>query len=376
MRILVLQDYLRSGGTEHQTIALSRFFRSQGHDVLLMTFRPGGRLAPLANTEQLNHQALQPFDTGVDVFAPGLVARARRGRPDVVLCMGRVANGYAHWLQRRLPDAAVVGTVRTGKRLPRLNRWALQGLRCVVVNTKWWRDHLIDLGFSPQVLHVIPNGVVTRPSLRASAPARSRVELRAELGASEDCVVFVNVAGFRRDKRQPFLIDVCARLGEGLDWQLWLVGDGRAWSRCRRLAGRSRFAARIKLVGYQADPNRYYAAADVAVSASLEDSLPNFLIEAQAMGLPVIASNYRGVREALLPGDTGVLVAPDDPSGFVAAIGDLAASSSRRSIMGEAARRFSTQQFAFEDRAAEFLACISVAPRSGRSGRSARSGQP
>ena len=69
MKIIVLQDYLRSGGTERHSILLARELSGLGHAATLLTFRPGGTLSATAGAA---HAALQPFDTGIDWLAPGL----------------------------------------------------------------------------------------------------------------------------------------------------------------------------------------------------------------------------------------------------------------------------------------------------------------
>ena len=116
MKILVIQDYLRSGGTERQSILLARAFAKAGHATTLLTFRPGGVLA--AGLSGVNHQSLLSFDSGLDWFAPGLLRTVASAAPDIVLCMGRMANCYAGFIQQRCPRLAVVGTMRTGKSLP------------------------------------------------------------------------------------------------------------------------------------------------------------------------------------------------------------------------------------------------------------------
>ena len=141
MKILVVQDYLRSGGTERQSVLLANAFAAAGHATTLLTFRPGG---PLGNTvaPAVARRSLQPFDLGLDWFAPGLHAGVREVSPDIVLCMGRMANCYLHRIfplrplapklreQFKLPlDNALVATMRTGKPLPRWFRRSLQVAR-------------------------------------------------------------------------------------------------------------------------------------------------------------------------------------------------------------------------------------------------------
>jgi hypothetical protein len=95
MRILVVQDQLRVGGTEKQSLFLARNFQEAGHEVVLLTFRPRGHLATAANLAGLQVEVLQGFDSGISLWAPGLMRRIRQVDPDVILCMGRTANCYA-----------------------------------------------------------------------------------------------------------------------------------------------------------------------------------------------------------------------------------------------------------------------------------------
>src|SRR5690606_9386556 len=129
-----VQDHLRSGGTERQSVLLSAGFQAAGHETTLVTFRPGGPLVPTI-APQVRHITLQPFDTGIDAWAPGLTRTARLLSPDIVLCMGRMANCRGSRLQRALPATAVIGTLRTGRSLPWLFRRSLRCVRHVVANS-------------------------------------------------------------------------------------------------------------------------------------------------------------------------------------------------------------------------------------------------
>lgn len=105
MKILVVQDHLRSGGTERQTVLLAHGFATAGHETHLVTFRPGGALWPDAATlpAGLHLRSLQQRDTRLDWWAPGLVRHARQLAPEVVLLMGRMANCYGSALQKPSP---------------------------------------------------------------------------------------------------------------------------------------------------------------------------------------------------------------------------------------------------------------------------------
>jgi glycosyltransferase involved in cell wall biosynthesis len=342
MKILVVQDYLRSGGTERQSILLTRAFAREGHHARLLTFRPGGVLA--AHASDLPWFSLQPFDTGLDWFAPDLKRAARRFDPDVILCMGRMANCRALALQRAARRAVVLCTLRTGKPLPWLFRRALRRVPHVVANSDDARQTLQRHHAVPaERITVIHNSLVfagTRP------PEADVAALRAAHGASPATHVLVSVAMFRPEKRQRDLIATLAGLPSDLDWQLWLAGEGPTLTACRRFVSSRGLGERVKFLGWQANPAPLYAAADLAVHASASEALSNFLIEAQFNGIPAVAYDAQGIAECFLPGDTGEVIARGDAAAFRAAVlRFLEANADERAVRAGRARDFARDRF-------------------------------
>ena len=345
MKILILQDQLRVGGTERQSLFLRRAFAAEGHSCRLVVFRPGGHLWEEAQAEGAPISVLQSFQSGLSFWAPGLTKAVRASEPDVILCMGRSANSYAGYLQKRFPTCVVVGTVRTGKALFPLHLWSLKVVKGVLVNANWWKRRFLEAGFPEDRIHVVHNALLTwRPEEERVA---WRARLRGEEGLGPDTCVFVNVATFRPGKRHLELLRIVKQLEakEPADWRLWLVGDGKERGRCRDWVNAHGLAGRVRFFHYQKDPFPYYAGADVAVSVSREDSLPNFLIEAQSVGLPVIAYACRGVEETCLPGETGLILPSGEAEGFVAALQALAGDPERRAAMGREAPAFTAARF-------------------------------
>ncbi len=341
MKIVVLQDYLRGGGTERQSVQLAAAFAREGHPATLVTFRPGGPLADLARQLSVPHHCIQPFDTHLDAFAPGLLHTLRAEQPDVVLCMGRVANLKALRIQRALPGALVVGTVRTGRTLP----WRLPGilrqLRVVIVNSATIAAAVVAGGVAPDHVFTIRNGV-TRPWPPADL-AQRRLRARAASGAGEGTTVLLCVAGFRPGKGQDHLLRALAPVPG--DWQLWLAGDGPREARCRALARTLGLEDRVRFLGFQSDTTDLYAGADVAVMASEAESLPNFLLEAQLAGLPVVAYAVGGVPECFEPGLTGWGVPFGDHGAFRAALQPLLADPGKRQHIAAKAAAFVRANF-------------------------------
>jgi glycosyltransferase involved in cell wall biosynthesis len=325
MKILLVQDWLRSGGTERQTVLLANAFAAVGQTATLLTFRPGGALEPTLSPAVTRH-VLQPFDTGLDWYASGLGRYVARSSPDIVLCMGRMANCYGSRIVQathgQRPRPAVVGTMRTGKNLPWLFRRSLRRVHHVVANSAAAKSVLVNRhGLSADKVTVIYNSLVFSP-----APGAQRNEhLRAAHGATPSTTVLLNVAMFRPEKNQRTLVELAAALPADFDWQLWLAGDGPARPACAALARKLGLADRVKFLGFQADSSPLYAAADVAVHASRSESLSNFVIEAQAHGLPAVACEAQGMEECIVPEVTGTVVPQGRPDAFRAAIMKFAA---------------------------------------------------
>ena len=352
MNLVILQDYLRNGGTERQSLFLAEYFQGLGWEVRLLVFRPGGRLAGEVARRNLAMTVLQSRDTGLPLYAPRLGATLRGMNPDLVLCMGRTANCYAGFLQRRYPELRIIGTVRTGKRLLPMQTWAMRRVRAVMVNSSWWKRRLLKRGYDPENIHVVRNALLLHVDAEQQLAARKH--LREQRGVSEETCLFLSVATFRPGKRHLDLIRYFAELrgdGEEIPWQLWLVGEGQHLVRCKKLARSLGMEDRVVFWGYQHDPLPFYGAADVAVSASREDSLPNFLIEAQAAGLPTIAYHFRGVRECCRPGESGLIIPEGDSVAFVAALRRLLRDSVLRRRMGEQGPVLARERFSQEPQA-------------------------
>jgi len=342
MKILIVQDYLRSGGTERQSVFMATAFARAGHEVTLLTFRPRGVLELDGEQQPFAFRSLQSFDTGLDWFAPGLLGAAAEAAPDLVLCMGRMANCYAGFIQSRLPRAAVICTMRTGKLLPWLFVRSLRLCRHIIANSHVAKRVLTDdHGIPAHKITVIHN-----PVLRFTDEAAPRNHaLRRHHGANPATAVLLNVAMFRPEKNQRELIELCAKLPGYLDWQLWLAGDGPARKKCERLAHDIGLGARVKFLGYASDPTQLYHAADLAVLASQSESLSNFLIEAQLHGLPAVAYDIVGVGECFAPGRSGCLIPNADQAAFVTALDRLIRQPAERQRFAQHGREHAAAHF-------------------------------
>jgi glycogen(starch) synthase len=126
-----------------------------------------------------------------------------------------------------------------------------------------------------------------------------------------------------------------------------LLGYGDEEAKLRELAALPRAKGRIHVIGQQqpVDTLASVAALDLYAYASLRESLPLAVLEAMAMGLPIVSSDVGDVASALGHGEAGVVVPPGDVTALANAIDALAADPVRRAHLGRNAERAARSRF-------------------------------
>lgn len=175
------------------------------------------------------------------------------------------------------------------------------------------------------------------PALFRPDPA-ARAALRAELGIPEQAPVVIATARLVRHKGWPELLEAMARLP---DAHLIAVGERLPSDHGEDMAPHFARAAaamgpRLHALGYRHDVPRLLAAADVFCLPSHFEGLPMSVIEAMLTGLPVVATDIRGCREQVAPGETGLLVPPMQAAPLGDALARLCADPGLRESMGRA----------------------------------------
>ena len=201
----------------------------------------------------------------------------------------------------------------------------------------------------------IPAGRITviergRDGTRLGAPsAERRRAARASLGVAGPDEVVVNVARHEFQKGLSHLVDAIGLLRDRP--RLVLLQAGRRGHTSAELADRARRTGtgdRIRFLGYRDDIPELLAAADLFVFPSIYEGLGGALIEAMALGLPIVASDIAAMREVLEPNRNAVLVEPGDAAGLAAAISALLDDPARRLAFGARSRAIFEERFGLE----------------------------
>lgn len=126
------------------------------------------------------------------------------------------------------------------------------------------------------------------------------------------------------------------------EWRLTVLGEGEERASLERLTATLRLTSRVDFPGHVTDPHRYLAEAGLFVLPSRYEGFPNALLEAMALGLPVVAADCpSGPREIVRPGVDGLLVPPDDVPALHRALTSLMADTAARQRLGGRAREVS-----------------------------------
>jgi glycosyltransferase involved in cell wall biosynthesis len=192
----------------------------------------------------------------------------------------------------------------------------------VVVNEEDY-DTACSRGFVPSERVLLLNGIGIDLSIFDPVThVESALRFRREIGVGSQDFLIGMVAEFTPTKRHE---DVIAALGQISDPSIHLVlaGQGPLLERVARDVATKRIARQVHVVGFRADIAAVIAASQLVVLASSREGLPRSILEAQALGIPVVGTDVRGIRD-LLSNGRGILVPVRSPHALACAINESA----------------------------------------------------
>jgi glycosyltransferase involved in cell wall biosynthesis len=305
--------------------------------------------------------ATRSFSVGQDaqLFAE-LVSVFRRLRPTIVHTHNPKPGLYGRVAARIARVPIVVNTVhglyaqpqdRLARRAPvyALERGAELFSHAELLQNSEDIETLVHLGAPRRKLTLLGNGVDLRRFDPASVTEADAGAARTELGATGPDDVVVGLVGrLVREKGYHEVFEAARRLrGHAPPLRFAIIGaddqekEDALGADDRAVAA----AAGVRFLGGRMDMTRLYAGMDVHVLASHREGFPRSPMEAAAMGIPVVATNIRGCRQAVDDGITGRLVPVRDPQALAAAISELATAPELRRRFGAAGREKALRDF-------------------------------
>jgi glycosyltransferase involved in cell wall biosynthesis len=200
-----------------------------------------------------------------------------------------------------------------------------------------------EMAVPPQRETYLPNGIDLDEYTRR-APVAQR---RRELGVPADRLVVGVVARLSAEKG----VDRAVRALAGLrvrypNCELHILGAGREQAHLQALCASLGLASAVRFWGWQRRPQPYYEMMDMLLLPSLTEGMPNAVLEAMAMGVPVAATDVGGVRELLDDGRAGVVLGSDEAA-WPAQVQPLLDSPAYRGILAQRAHARVAQRYSY-----------------------------
>jgi len=323
--VIYIPDY-RIGGAERAAVNLTQALPAADLRVTLMVNR---RIGPLVDAVPPDIRQVSLEASRTLAALPRLVCFLRRERPDVVIASLSFNNLIAIWANRlaRHP-ARIVASVH--------NTLAMDSARDSVKHrlvpilyaiTLPWADRVIAVsqGIADEIAPFLPHGpptsVIHNPIVSSGMIEQSRAPLDHPWFADRGVPLILGVGRLVAEKNFALLIDAFAHLQRLRPARLAILGDGPL---------RPNLAARIAALGLDgqatllpSDPNpwRYMARASVVAMSSDHEGFGNVLVEAMALGVPVVSTDCpHGPAEILGNGRWGILVPSATPESLAQAI--------------------------------------------------------
>jgi glycosyltransferase involved in cell wall biosynthesis len=195
-------------------------------------------------------------------------------------------------------------------------------------------DLVTSFGVDSTRVHVVPN-----PVDLSAVTAAARVPLDAESLIRWKRPVVVAAGRLAAVKNYPLLIEAFAILRNRMPGSLFILGQGDEEPALHRLIQARGLADAVYLCGFQRNPWKYIARADVFALTSQYEGFGNVVVEAMACGAPVVATSSPGTRDIVKSGADGLLVDRHEPEAVAASLEQVLSDAPLRQRMIEHARR-------------------------------------
>jgi glycosyltransferase involved in cell wall biosynthesis/protein-tyrosine-phosphatase len=236
----------------------------------------------------------------------------------------------------------------------------------VIAVSRGMADTLRRSGYRPTSVTQIHNGI----NLEAIAAHRSRDEVLRQLGIDPAAFVIGTAGRLSPVKGHAGLLRAVRQIRQARPGTICvLVGGGPLEEELRAEAARLGIAEACRFTGAREDVHDLVGAMDVFVLPSLSEGIPMALLEAMALGRPVVASAVGGVPEVIQDGVNGLLVPAGDDRLLAAACVRLSRDRTYAQTLAARARRFVEERFCHERSGRALLAAyrsVALIPKNKR----------
>lgn len=228
-----------------------------------------------------------------------------------------------------------------------IDRFALRRYDEVICVSQDLYDECLGLGVPPEHCWHVPNAIDTEEFRRHCSVESGK----AKLGLPPDRILVGAVGRLSAEKGFDLLIQAVARLlRHGHNLELWIAGEGDAEDDLATLIHELGVADRVRLLGFRSDCLELYQAMDCFALSSHREGLPNVLLEAMAVEVPILCTNVAGIPRLIRSEENGILIEPGSVEALEEGLLRLATDVDLRRRLGAAARQTIESQYSFRTR--------------------------
>lgn len=360
MRIMLSGVAIEGGGAEQVIQDLARGFAERGHEVMIAFLESTDEIVPELEALGIRCERLMPRTelaaSPLADFNPSCITRfrrlARQFSPDVWHSHVPRPTLWASLALRTLrPRPPFIYTEHSVQEVyPRWARWVYR-LFLPIIDRVICVSDASHQSFRRRWRHAVDAQRVWNGIRSARVcPSAGTAELRDTLRANPDTPVACNVGNLCLHKGHDVLIEampvVHAHLPEA---RCWIAGstehEPATVEALRQRIIQTGLDGTVSLLGRRRDVPDLLHAADVFVLSSRQEGFPITILEAMAAGKPVIATDVGGCAEAVVHGETGLIVPPENPEALAGALIDLLSDCQRAKEMGAAGRARVEREF-------------------------------
>lgn len=314
MKILFAINDLGSGGAEKTLVKQANFFSSRGDDVYFLTFlkKEVGFYDQLEIKPQ--NQIFIQFDSYFSLgFWKKLIYFLRKEKFDVIISalylsnlLVRVASLFIYKVRILVREANLPNEKTFINRL--VDRILSYKTEYIICPSEAVKKSLILHGISKNKPVVIYNGVE-----KDWFNVVKDDDIKMKYNIAENGVILASVGSLTPKKGHKYLIEAVCKLQKKVsNVYLLLIGAGSEEKKLKDLINIYNIEKNVKLIGRQnsIDIKNILSQSDIFVLPSLWEGLPNAMLEAMALGMPIVASSVGGVPEIIENNSNGLLVSP------------------------------------------------------------------
>jgi glycosyltransferase involved in cell wall biosynthesis len=329
LRLLAIIEAYSMTGPAKNLIEFATLARELDVDTTLATFVRGEESNAFIDTARQSGIAIHAFrERGLwdPAVIKSVAALAARLRPHAI----QTHAVKSHFLARLagLPQCAPWIAFHHGYTWPslraraynQLDRWSLTAAARVLTVSVPFREELAAKGVARERIEIVHNAI--RPDWGSGA-GDGAADLREALGIAPDRNIILIVGRLSPEKDHLTLLRAVDRLRSDLNPHLLVVGEGPERGRIEQEIRQRGLTGHVTLTGLQRSAEPYYGIAKLAVLSSRSEGSPNALLEAMAVGVPVVATRVGGIPEIVTHEESALLVPPRNVDSMAAAMARL-----------------------------------------------------